>query len=461
MMKTTFTGHAQQHYFDKDYSLHEISKWVTEFATQYLCGETFRDCAIEMAKKLLKSEFDNGTISVCLMISTDGEIIKMIESHKKPLIQMERYLISERKKYNELLQTHPDLKFMEYGTAGRIHFDVIPSGNEEGQDIIRFKELERAPIIDLSKRQFRRSFPLSVDYRLLENTQLYGNSPQEELLLFANRGSLMDKNPIQSVVSLLSRDYGATAFRVSPLGGLITCYHNLSSTDHGPINKELCIHKSVVSKSFEFAGSQLEQVEFVTCKLPILEENAKDPLDDSEHLSLSLKHSDIAFLRSSPGNEFLIPCITELNIGEAVVCIGYPREVSSKVIKEAYGDILPELAPDREEYGELFTAGHLSISPGPLLAYNSSALACEVATTPGFSGSPVCLLKNPRMFIGIHYRARHGKDYALSISVKDAGFYHLYSTVVVPELRRAELCQEDIDAINNYLRIGGDTELIT
>ena len=36
MMITTFTGHAQQHYFDKDYSLHEISKWVTEFATQYI-----------------------------------------------------------------------------------------------------------------------------------------------------------------------------------------------------------------------------------------------------------------------------------------------------------------------------------------------------------------------------------------------------------------------------------------
>ena len=46
MMITTFTGH-----FDKDYSFHEISMWVTEFATQYMCGDTFRDCAIEMAKK--------------------------------------------------------------------------------------------------------------------------------------------------------------------------------------------------------------------------------------------------------------------------------------------------------------------------------------------------------------------------------------------------------------------------
>ena len=131
------------------------------------------------------------------------------------------------------------------------------------------------------------------------------------------------------------------------------------------------------------------------------------------------------------------------------------------MITQAYSDIMSVQAPDKEEYDKLFTAGHLSISPGPLLAYNSSALACEVATTPGYSGSPVCLLKNPRMFIGIHYRARHGKDYALSVSVKDAGFYHLYSTLVVPELRNAKLCQEDIDAINNYLRIGGDTELIT
>ena len=99
------------------------------------------------------------------MISTDGEMIKMIESHKKPLVQMERDLISERKKYDELLQTHPDLKFMEYGTAGRIHFDVIPPGNEEGQDIIRFKELERAPIIDLGRlhiaRQHKVILPVS------------------------------------------------------------------------------------------------------------------------------------------------------------------------------------------------------------------------------------------------------------------------------------------------------------
>jgi hypothetical protein len=108
---------------------------------------------------------------------------------------------------------------------------------------------------------------------------------------------------------------------------------------------------------------------------------------------------------------------------------------------------------------EIFKIGNLSVSPGRLVACNLSVVACEVATTPGFSGSPVCLLENPRMFIGIHSRGRNGKNYGLSVSVKDPGFYHLYSTLVVPELRIAELCQEDIDAINKYLRIG-DTPLI-
>lgn len=81
------------------------------------------------------------------------------------------------------------------------------------------------------------------------------------------------------------------------------------------------------------------------------------------------------------------------------MCIGYPREVSSKMIQQAYCDIMSLQAPDKDEYSKLFTVGNLSVSPGPLLAYNSSALACGMATTPGFSGSPVCLLKNPQMLL--------------------------------------------------------------
>jgi len=437
--------------------------WVTKFAEHFMCPVSFEENTIKNAKNLLQKEFDNNSVQVCLMISTTDEI-KVFESHKVPLEQLARERILERKKYEKMLQTHLDLKFMEYGTAGRIRFDVVPSENEEGQDIIRFKDLERAPIIDIKRRMFRRSFPLSVDYKLLENTRLFGNSTKEELLLFANRHLFGDGiNPTKAVVSLLNRNYGATAFRVSPLGGLITCYHNLSSEDHG-LPEDLFIHKSVVSKSYEFAGSHRESVKFEHCELPILEESAKDPLDDKCCLAVSLTHSDIAFLRSSPEKDFLIPCATDLDLKKkinenAVVCIGYPRKISSKMIEQAYYDLMPVQAPDQEEYGKLFEYGNLSISPGPLIASNSSALACEVATTPGYSGSPVCLLENPRMFIGIHYRARHGKDYALSISVKDAGFYRLYSELVVPELRKAELLQEDIDEINKYLSIG-DTEPI-
>lgn len=101
------------------------------------------------------------------------------------------------------MQTHRELKFLKYGTAGRTSFDVISSEDEEGRDIIQFKDLERAPIIDLNKRRFRRSFPLSADYTLLEGTQLCGDAPEEELLLFAKH-NLIDWNPNQSVVSLLS-----------------------------------------------------------------------------------------------------------------------------------------------------------------------------------------------------------------------------------------------------------------
>jgi V8-like Glu-specific endopeptidase len=373
-------------------------------------------------------------------------------------IELMKRTIDVRKKFNRLIQKHRDLKFMEDGNAGRIHFDIIPTKNEEQQDIIHFRELGRAPIIDIHARIFGRSFPLSVDYKLLENTKLFGNSPKEEIKLFINR-DLINKNPIEAVVSLLSSQYGATAFRVSPKGGLITCYHCLSTEDNGPI-EELWIHRSVVSNSLSFAASEREKVEYVPCTLPLLDNNATDPLNSQELLSVNFNHSDIAFLRSSPGKSFLIPCVMDMPVGETVVCIGYPRKFTNKMINDSYCDIIPEQIPDKDEYHKLFTVGNLSISPGPLLGYNSSALACKIATIPGFSGSPVCMLKNPRMFSGVHYRCRDGSDYALSISVQDPGFYHLYSTLVVPELRDAELCQEDIDAINNYLSIG-ETKLIT
>ena len=415
-------------------------------------------------------------------------------------------LITHRKKFDDLIQTHSVLKFMEGGNAGRISFDVIISPDEGGHDIIRFKSIERAPMIDINNRLFRRSFPLSTDHKLLENTLLRGDSRKEELLLFAYR-HLYDKDPLQAVVSLLNPRYIATAFRVSPLGGLLTCYHNLSLFDgDGPI-EELYIHRSAVSPSYSFAGSMRERVEYVPCEMPVTDENTStDPVDTNQPSSdIALKHQDIAYLRSSPGQHFLIPYAHELPVGEPVVCVGYPGKFSTHSMQAAYSDLLPTQVPSYEEYFELFTVGNLSVSPGPLLGCSDGTaiqgtavqdtamqgtaapgktaegtavqsmtvqgtvvLTCEVATTPGYAGSPICILNNPRMFIGIHCHTPHirhthirkGSDYTYAISVRDAGFYHIYSTLVVPELRMciSELCSEDIYAINSYLRAYGNTE---
>lgn len=389
------------------------------------------------------------------MISNHGDVVKLVESNKESS-QLLSNLHAERKKFDELLRTNPDLNFMRGGNAGRISFNVISSEYGERQNTVRFNELERAPIVDLVKRQFRRSFPLSECYNLREDTSLPGNAPDDDHHMFINR-RLLDGSA-RAVVSLLNPAYGGTAFRVSPKGGLITCYHNLYVTCPTAI-EDLWIHRNVYSPSYDHARMLREKIEIVHCELPDLDDNAKDPLDVHEHMSTCLKHQDIAFLRSTPGEAFLIPCAADISIGDTVLCIGYPRKVSTKLIKDAYCEMKSEIAPDMEEYGQLFTFGNLSVSPGPLLASNVSALACEVATTPGFSGSPVCLVKNPRMFVGIHYRARTGKNYSLSVSVKDDGFYHMYSTLVVPELRNAELCQDDIEAINEYLSIG-TTELL-
>ena len=399
-------------------------------------------------------------------------------------------LITHRKKFDDLIQTHSVLKFMEGGNAGRISFDVILSPDEGGHDIIRFKSMERAPMIDINNRLFRRSFPLSTDHKLLENTLLRGDSPKEELLLFAYR-HLYDRNPLQAVVSLLNPRYIATAFRVSPLGGLLTCYHNLSIFDgDGPI-EELYIHRNVVSPSYAFAGSMRERVEHVPCEvmMHVSDENTStDPVDTNQPSSdIVLKHQDIAYLRSLPGQHFLIPYAHELPVGEAVVCVGYPGKFSTHSIQAAYSGLLPTQVPDYEEYSHLFTVGNLSVSPGLLLGYSTGTaapgktaegtttqsavvLTCEVATTPGYTGSPICLLTNPRMFIGIHCLTPHiltdthtrqdmNNNYTYAISVTDPCFYHIYSTLVVPELRMciSELCSEDIYAINSYIKAYGNT----
>jgi hypothetical protein len=175
----------------------------------------------------------------------------------------------------------------------------------------------------------------------------------------------------------------------------------------------------VITTPLKRVGSHKESVTVVSCELPMLDKEMKDPADDNQTLGVDYAHHDIAFFNSSHGEHFLIPC-AELTLEEPIVCIGYPGEFNSWMIRDSYRDVKPlELIPDVEEYEKLFRKGSLSVSPGRLIAWNSSALAYEVATIPGFSGAPVCLLRNPRFFVGIHYLGRKEKDYKLAVSVKD------------------------------------------
>lgn len=73
-MMESFTD---QHYFRKIYSYDELSDWVTKFATRYMRPDEFSKSAIEIAKKILKEEIDNNSISVCLMISKLSKLLNL------------------------------------------------------------------------------------------------------------------------------------------------------------------------------------------------------------------------------------------------------------------------------------------------------------------------------------------------------------------------------------------------
>lgn len=302
------------------------------------------------------------------------------------------------------------------------------------------------PLLDKNHKIFRRSFLLNVDYQLLSDVELFGDSPVEELTLFVNK-HLYTGTCMKAVVSLLNPRYSGTAFRVSPNGTLITSKINLPLTSNrAAADKELYIHSSVASSSFYYAGSEVEKI----CAVPCMNETL-----------------DIALFTSLPKNEFLIPCCIDLDQAKsksnatAVVVIGFPRNINTdNIVKYANGcseyqkKVVP--LPSNDEY----TFGHLSVCPGALVECDSTFLYCSAATTPGFAGSPVCLMDNPRMFIGIHGSAGHSMEYTRSMSVMDSRFYELYSNSVVPHLRNCKLCAEDIDAINRYLAIGITPRLV-
>lgn len=132
------------------------------------------------------------------------------------------------------------------------------------------------------------------------------------------------------------------------------------------------------------------------------------------------------------------PVATELTPNLPVICVGCPRKIDLlKRIREAYTDLPSFKVSDLDDYSEIFHAGILSVSPGPVCGFNNHVVAAQVSTTPGFSGGPICRIENPRMFVAVHYRVRKGKNYELSVSVRDPAFYKLYSDIAVPALRNA------------------------
>ena len=105
-------------YFRPDFTSGELSDWVNDFAIRF-SSDTFSDNAVKIARNLLKEQFGKEAISVCLEMNSVDEIpIKIAATHTVSLEQMEKDLISQRKKFDKMLRTHPDLKFMKGGEAG-------------------------------------------------------------------------------------------------------------------------------------------------------------------------------------------------------------------------------------------------------------------------------------------------------------------------------------------------------
>ena len=150
---------------------------------------------------------------------------------------------------------------------------------------------------------------------------------------------------------------------------------------------------------------------------------------------LLYNHADIATISSDLPGCFLIPDATELSLKLPVICVGYPRKIELKRIQEAYNDVsLSHSVLDLDEYYEIFQAGVLSVSPGPVYGYNNHVVAAQVSTTRWCSNLP----HGESSFIcGSAYRVRKGKNYAFSVSVRYPAFHKLYPETVVPFLRKS------------------------
>jgi hypothetical protein len=454
--------HTQTRIFKLNFEKEELKLWIDSFAKHYSKPIEWQMDCFNHVLKLLKDVLINKYISATIEIMTDPDKSVSCICTNVPIEEDYHHMKQTRDEFDK----HTALKFMQMGEAGRINFKVqvqseIDNDNDELlilKEIVLFEEEERAPLINSTRFRFRRSFPLSIDYELMCNVQLWGDSPKEELSLFVNRSSVNNKT-LSAVVSLLTTEFIGTAFRVTPSGGMITCHHNTMKLNNDT-SAELYIHEEVVSKSFQYAASRKKIATHVTnCQLPELI-NALDPEDDTEIVNNVYDHSDIAFIQSGCCGNFLIPCAQMPNTGDTVLCIGYPGNYCNTYVKGLYRDLEEGLRPDKEDFDEIFAIGNLSVSPGPVLSRNENVMACEVATIRGFSGSPLCLLSNPKLFAGIHYRGRKQKNYGISVAVSDPGFVNMYTTLALPQLRRCNISDEDKMLVNLYLtNVGVDVDL--
>lgn len=452
--------HAQTRDFKLNYDKEEVKLWINSFAIAHSKSIEWQTICFNHVLKLLKDVLINDSIMATIEIKTDPENSVSCICTNVPIEEDYHRLKQTRQEFDKYIA----LKFMQLGEAGRINFKIqIQSEIDNDElsilnEIVIFEEAERAPLIKSSICRFRRSFPLSIDYELMSNVKLWGDSPKEELLLFANRSNINNQT-LSAVVSVLTSEFIGTAFRVTPSGGMITCHHNTMKMDD-KTSAELFLHAEVVSRSLQFAGSRKQSATHERdVQLPELI-NALDPEDDTEFANDIYNHSDIAFISSECCGSFLIPCAQMPNMGDTVLCIGYPGQYSTSYVSGLYEDLEEGLRPDKEDFEDIFTVGNLSVSPGPVLSRNVNVMACEVATIRGFSGSPLCLLSNPKLFAGVHYRGRKRKNYGLSVSVTDPGFVKMYTNRVLPQLRNSNISDEERRLVNSYLSsVGIDNDL--
>ena len=330
--------HWQTRYFTRSQTQRDLVNWVSSFASAFVLDQEWVHRTINAANKILEDSFHDGKVDqLCLELSTNPS-----ERIRAVFPQVQNIYIRERREFNHALDTY-NLNNMKSGESGPIRFHLVSCDSEEITPRIIFDDLERAIVLDSSKQRFRRCFTLANDFSLDTGFTLSAASPVEERLLMANHEKIQ-ANPISAIVSLLTQNYAATAFRVAPQGMFLTCHHNLYFRDGASQQETVYLHNEVASFSNTFAKNNKRIAIVQQCDLPSNPASATDPLDETERSSAFYIHADVATIYSDLPGCFLIPDATELSLNLPVICVGYPRKIELRRIQEAYIDLLPYTA---------------------------------------------------------------------------------------------------------------------